>query len=106
MRVVVLASAALIASLGAANAEDKPVPKAELQKLVVGKSIGIGSASASYGADGRYTFNGSNPGKYRIDNGRICVDFDAGQARCDKIVKDAGSYYLINGQGQRYQFKP
>jgi hypothetical protein len=106
MRVIVLAAAALMGVLGTANAQDKAVSKAELQKLVVGKSVGVGSATASYGADGRYTFNGSNPGKYRIDNGRICVDFDAGQARCDKIVKDAGNYYLINGQGGRFQFKP
>ncbi len=106
MRMIMLALTALISVLGSANAEDKPVSKAELQKLIVGKSISIGTASASYGHDGRYTFNGSNPGKYRVDNGRICVDFDNGQARCDKVVKDAGSYYLINAQGNRFQIRP
>ena len=104
MRPLALTAAMLVC--GSTYAADKPVPKAELQKLVVGKSIGIGTSTASYSADGRYTFDGGNSGKYRIDNGRICVDFDAGQARCDKIVKDAGNYYLINAQGQRYQFRP
>lgn len=106
MSVLILTATALVSVLGSANAEDKPVPKAELQKLTVGKTVGIGSSSASYGKDGRYAFNGGSPGKYRIDNGRICVDFDNGQARCDKVVKDAGNYYLINGQGSRFQFKP
>ena len=106
MRILILAAMALVSVSSNANAQDKPVSKAELQKLIAGKSVAIGSSSASYGADGRYTFNGGNPGKYRVDNGRICVDFDSGQARCDRIVKDAGNYYLINGQGGRFQFRP
>lgn len=106
MRALVLVAAALIGSLSAASALDKPVPKAELQKLIVGKSVAIGNASASYGADGQYFFNGGSPGKYRIDTGRICVDFDNGRARCDNIVKDAGNYYLIDNRGNRNQFRP
>ena len=106
MRAFILAAATLMGWLNVANALDKPVPKAELQKLIVGKSITIGSASASYGADGRYTFNGDSPGQYRVDKGRICVDFDNGRARCDNIVKDAGNYYLIDNRGNRSQFRP
>lgn len=84
--------------------QDRPVPKSELQKLIVGKTISSGGAGLSYAKDGRYTYNGGSPGKYRIDNGRICIDFDNGGARCDSIVKDAGKYYLINRQGQRFTF--
>lgn len=104
MRTIILAAAALISVFGAANAQDKPVPKGELQKFIVGRTITAGG-SLSYGADGRYTYNGGNPGTYRVDNGRICVDFDSGRARCDKIVKDAGNYYMITSKGDRFQFK-
>ncbi|MBN9453989.1 MAG: hypothetical protein J0I42_18785 [Bosea sp.] len=104
MRIIILAATALIGPLGIANAQDKPVPKGELQKLIVGQTITAGG-SLSYGADGRYTYNGGSPGTYRIANGRICVDFDNGRARCDKIVKDAGNYYLITSKGDRFQFK-
>jgi hypothetical protein len=86
------------------NAADTPVPKGELQKLVSGKTVMSAGASLYYGSDGSYTYNGASPGKYRIDTGRICVDFANGQARCDNIVKDAGKYYLINAQGRRFQF--
>jgi hypothetical protein len=106
MRMLIQVTAALISVSGMAYADDKPAPKAEIQKLIVGKTINVGSASASYGKDGRYAFNGGNPGKYRVDNGRICVDFDDGQARCDKIIKDAGNYYLITSRGNRLQFRP
>jgi hypothetical protein len=106
MRAVILTAAALLSAAGLAKAEEKPVPGAELQRVVVGKSVNIGSASAHYGKDGRYSFNGGNFGKYKIQNGRICVDFDAGASRCDKIVKDAGNYYLIDGRGVRFRFRP
>ncbi len=106
MRRLILVAAAVVSVSGTAHADDRPVPKAEIQKLIVGKTINVGSASASYGKDGRYTFNGSDPGKYRVDNGRICVDFETGGARCDKIVKDAGNYYLITSRGNRLQFRP
>ena len=88
----------------AAHAADTPVPKAELQKLITRKTIVSAGANLFYGKDGSYTYNGAHPGKYRVDTGRICVDFASGQARCDRIVKDAGNYYLINQQGGRYQF--
>ncbi|WP_377848863.1 hypothetical protein [Bosea sp. UC22_33] len=104
MRTVMLAATALISLFDAANAQDKPVPKAELQKLIAGRTITAGG-SLSFGADGRYSYNGGSPGTYRVDNGRICVDFDNGRARCDKIVKDAGNYYLITAKGDRFQFK-
>ncbi|SIQ73087.1 hypothetical protein [Bosea sp. TND4EK4] len=102
---IVLVAAGVLCT-SPALASDKPVAKSELQKLVSGNTMRVGSSSASYGADGKYSFNGGSLGRYRVDTGRICVDFDSGQARCDKIVKDAGNYYLINAQGQRYQFRP
>jgi hypothetical protein len=101
---IILAVTALISLFGTANAQDKPVPKAEIQKYIVGHTITAGG-SLNYGKDGRYTFNDGSPGTYRVDNGRICVDFDNGRARCDKIVKDAGKYYLITSKGDRVQFK-
>ncbi|SDR62458.1 hypothetical protein SAMN05444161_0465 [Rhizobiales bacterium GAS191] len=106
MRKTILSVAFGIFGLQAAFA-DTPVPQAELTKLIRGKSVAIGAGNtAVYGADGRYTFNGGNPGKYRVSTGRICVDFDNGQARCDSIVRDAGSLYLIDGRGFRTQYRP
>ena len=99
-------SLALLFLFSSPGLADTAVPAAALKNLIVGKTVLIGSSRAFYGADGNYTYDGAYPGKYRIDNGRICVDFLNGFARCDQIVKDAGNYYLINAQGYRYQFKP
>lgn len=99
-----VAAGLFFAVCACAQAADTPVPKAELQRLISGKTIVSAGANLYYGKDGSYTYNGAHPGKYRVDTGRICVDFDNGRARCDQIVKDAGKYYLIDRQGARYQF--
>ncbi|MCU4182392.1 hypothetical protein [Bosea sp. BH3] len=106
MRPLLLAAAAAALVSFSAHAAEKPVPKAELQKLIVGKTVTSGNAYLSYGADGRYTYNNGNFGNYRIENGRICINFDAGGSRCDSIVSDGSQYFLVNRQGQRYSFKP
>lgn len=101
MKVVILAAATCLFGLSAQAAE-RPVPAAQLKKLVTGKSVG----AMSYGANGRYTYNGGSPGQYEIFNGQICVKFDNGGRRCDSIVTDGSSYTLINSQGRRFPFNP
>lgn len=87
-----------------ALAKDERVSATELRKLIVGKTIISGGAKLRYGKDGSYSYNGMYPGRYEIMDGRICVDFDSGQSRCDTIVKNGGKYFLINGQGKRFSF--
>ena len=87
-----------------ALAQDTPVPAADLKKLVVGKTINSGGAKLWYGKDGSYTYNGGSPGKYTVSTGKICVNFNAGKSRCDRIVKSGSMYYLINSAGKRFSF--
>jgi len=87
-----------------ASAQEVPVPKAELQRLVIGRTISSGGSVLTYGVNGSYTFNGGNPGRYKIKNGKICVKFDSGRFRCDKIIKYGGRYFLIDRRGARFDF--
>ena len=89
-----------------ASAEDRPVPARILSRLVTGRHVLIGQDEAVYGRDGSYSFAGAHQGRYRIGAGRICVDFESGQARCDRVVQDAGRFYLITAQGRRFPFRP
>ena len=82
---------ALIALSSAARADDAPVQRDLLQKLVVGHTVLMGSDQTLYESDGRYTYNGGSPGTYRIQDRRICVDFDNGRARYESIVFDSGN---------------
>lgn len=87
-----------------AYAQDEAVPVGELKALVVGKTIKSSGARLYYGADGRYKYNGKAPGTYTISKGKICVKFDTGDRRCDRIVKSNGKYHLINAKGKRFPF--
>ncbi len=105
LRGVVFATLALLLMLSSHSyAADVAVPAAELKALVVGKTINSGGGRLYYGRDGTYTYNGQHPGKYAISNGKICVKFNAGQSRCDRIVKNGKRYFLINSGGQRFPF--
>lgn len=103
MRLIIAIATVLLMS-HVASAADTPVPTAELNNLVVGKTINSSGAKLKYGADGRYSYNGKNPGTYKISNGKICVKFDAGNSRCDRIVKSGQKYFLINSGGKRFPF--
>lgn len=102
MKTVILAFAVAMASFTSAfAASERPATKLEIEKMAVGKTLGV----KKYMANGRYTFQGGNPGKYTISNGKICIAFDNGRNRCDRIVTDGKSYTLVNGEGERYPFK-
>src|SRR4051794_12529281 len=83
-----------------------PVAADQLRRMITGQTVRIGAGSAHYGADGSYSFDGASPGRYRVRNGTICVDFDSGNARCDQVILEDGRYYLIDRQGRRSQFRP
>jgi hypothetical protein len=83
-------------------AAERPATKAEIEAKAVGHTI---NGRLWYAKNGRYTYEGRNPGRYTISNGKICIQFDNGRARCDKIVTDGKSYTLINKEGERYPWK-
>lgn len=102
MKIALLAVAFAFASLTSAfAAAERPATKAEIEKMAVGKTLGV----KKYMANGRYTYQGGNPGKYTISEGKICISFDNGRTRCDRIVTDGKAYTLVNGEGERYPFK-
>ena len=84
----------------------------EVQSRLVGQEVlFMDGAVASYGADGRYvyTYDGGRKfeGNYRIeDDGSVCVDFDAGQKRCDYYVLHGDRLVLIAETGRRFPVAP
>ncbi len=78
--------------------EGKPVPASELKAYINGQTIDIGGNKASFGADGSYLYNGRFPGKYSVYDGKICVDFDGGGKRCDRILKHENKYHFFSGE--------
>jgi outer membrane lipoprotein-sorting protein len=102
MRIALLTVALAFASFTSASAAaERPATKAEIEKTAVGKTLGV----KKYMANGRYTYQGGNPGTYTISEGKICISFDNGRSRCDRIVTDGKAYTLVNGEGERYPFK-
>jgi hypothetical protein len=96
-----LAAACLSLSV-AAMAAERPATKAEIQKVAVGHTV---NGAMRYFPDGKYTFKGANPGHYRISNGKICVKFDSGRSRCDRIFTDGKKMTLVDSSGERFPFR-
>lgn len=82
-------------------AEMRPATRAEIERIAVGRTI---NGAMTYNADGTYLFRGGSPGRYTISDGRICVNFDSGGRRCDRIVTDGESFTMINRNGRRFPF--
>ncbi|MBH0236592.1 hypothetical protein [Methylobrevis albus] len=104
LQTIVLVSTLALAGCNTSDASkqgERPATKAEIEKIAVGRTV---SNAMFYGADGSYNYKGGSPGKYRISEGSICVNFDDGKSRCDKIVTDGSGYFLINSRGQRFPF--
>jgi hypothetical protein len=99
--IVPLAAACLSWSV-AAMAAERPATKAEIEKIAVGHTV---SGAMKYLPDGRYTYKGGSPGHYKISNGKICVTFDKGGSRCDRIVTDGKKMTLVNSGGNRFPFR-
>ena len=98
---LVLLGSVVLAASGAAAAE-RAATKVEIEKKAVGKTF---RAGMKYHANGRYTFQGGSPGRYKISNGQICVRFDAGGSRCDKILVDGAKFTMVNSSGKRFAFE-
>lgn len=101
---------ALIAGLGSADAQQK-LTADEIRTLVVGKEFQISTnAIVTYKTDGSYMVlllngGGRQRGIYRVEEGRICVDFHNGYKRCDQILRDDGGRYYFNSRN-KYPMTP
>jgi len=83
----------------------------ELLQLISGKTVGLGIGGSSiYGPDGRYKFvfgdGRVNEGNYYVADGTICVRFDNGHARCDRIEKVGTAYFMTDHKGDQFPFEP
>lgn len=104
LRMMLLAGALALSGCttsGAMKEGERAATKAEIEQIAVGRTV---NGAMTYGADGSYKYKGGNSGRYRISNGEICVNFDNGRSRCDKIVTDGSRYFLVNSGGERFPF--
>jgi hypothetical protein len=96
----------MLASFGGvtlAEAADRPATKAEIEKIAVGRTV---NGKIRYMPNGRYTYAGGSPGAYKISAGKVCVRFDNGRSRCDRIVTADGKVFaMITSSGERYPYK-
>lgn len=99
--ILLMFGAGAVLSTGAFAAE-RPATKAEIEKVAVGRTV---SGAMKYFPNGRYTYKGHSPGRYKISDGKICVQFDNGNSRCDRIVVDGKKFTLINRNGERFPFR-
>lgn len=94
------AANAAAASAPAAAAE-RPATADEIRAVAVGRTM---SGGMTYNADGSYLYRGADPGRYEITDGRVCVKFDRGGSRCDRIVTNGTRYTLITTDRRRVPF--
>jgi dienelactone hydrolase len=85
----------------------KPLTDDEIKARFVGKRIEWrGGVTSDYRADGSYevTVNGrdSSKGRYTIGGGQVCVAYDDGRKRCDKINVDGRGLFMITGTGAAF----
>ena len=84
----------------------------EVRARIVGQEVlFMDGGVARYDADGRYayTYQGGRAfeGDYSIDDdGVVCVDFDAGQKRCDLYVLHDQRLVMIAETGRRFPTTP
>lgn len=82
---------------------ERPATKAEIETVAVGHTlIGV----MTYESDGRYRYGTASTGTYTIGEGEVCVTFDRGGYRCDRIVTfDGRALALVNARGERFDYK-
>ncbi|MEB2843025.1 hypothetical protein GAO09_27215 [Rhizobiales bacterium RZME27] len=82
---------------------ERPATRAEIERAAVGRTlIGV----MTYSTDGRYSYGTASTGNYTIADGQVCVTFDRGGYRCDRIVTlDGTDLALINARGERFVYK-
>ena len=91
------------------RSSDTVLTAGELETLLSGKIIEFYDGSKSrYEAGGRYvyTYTDDGPewiGAYSLaDDSTVCVDFDNGSSRCDRLVMAGANPVLIIDDGTRF----
>ncbi|MCP4289276.1 MAG: hypothetical protein GY792_33455 [Gammaproteobacteria bacterium] len=114
MKILIAAAGVVcaIALAGCTTNSDDATPKenltiGQIRTLLTGKTVRYdGGGVATYSANGSYQHRGQGQtslGQYSFRNNRVCVYFIGGNQRCDSFIKQGGSYYLVNSQGQQYR---
>jgi len=91
---------------------DAEMDRSEVVEWVVGSDIlFMDGGVARYGTDGRYAYiyggGRTFEGNYIIeDDGSICVEFDAGQTRCDRYVLHGERLVMLSENGRRFPVAP
>lgn len=107
LRITSVACLFMVAGCAALSSTDpNAVPAAELQSMISGRTVKIGTETATYSTAGRYTYKGANPGTYNVTNGMICVNFDRGDTRCDQVLRSGKGFVFVTGTGDRVPFRP
>ena len=91
------------------KSSDIVLNQSEMSELLSGTQLEFFDGSKSkYAADGSYayTYTDDGPpwtGLYRVlDGSVVCVDFDNGSARCDRLVRSGDRMVLIIEDGTRF----
>jgi hypothetical protein len=101
----VMAAVGLHLSLIAAPALAQQVMSGdETKAYIVGKTIEFSDGMATYKVDGKYEYyvraNGTTyRGKWSVQGDRVCVDFEAGNNRCDQFLKDGAKISMKTSRG-------
>ena len=79
----------------------------KIKALVTGKTVETSGGKITYKADGKYEYYGKSNGatfrgKWFVRGNQVCVDFDAGDKRCDQYVKDGSRISLKNSKGELF----
>ncbi len=91
---------------------DGEMNREEVVEWVVGEDIlFMDGGVARYGTDGRYAYvyggGRTFEGDYDIkDDGSICVEFDDGNARCDRYVLHGERLVMLSENGRRFPVAP
>jgi hypothetical protein len=97
----------MLAALTSGAVAQQQLNDAQLRALIPGKAVSFSDGiTAEYHPDGRYTVKtsaGIEKGKWTIGADQLCVDFDNGKRRCDRLYSDAEGYYLTNARGGRFR---
>jgi hypothetical protein len=64
----------------------------------------------TYSADGTYEWisreqTQRSRGKYSVASGRVCVEFPAGTARCDRITKEGDGFFFTTKEGAKFKME-
>lgn len=91
---------------------DGEMDREDVVAWVVGSDIlFMDGGVARYGADGRYAYvyagGRTFEGDYIIEaDGSICVNFDDGNARCDRYVLHGKRLVMLSENGRRFPVEP